>query len=180
MQDLFWDEVAGGFFFTGRDAERLLVRRKEVYDGALPAGNSVAALVLARLAHLTGDTSLAELAQRQLEAFAAEVARYPAGHTCFLLALEWALGPASEVVVAGSRGNDETERMLRLLQEGYLPQTAVLFHPRESEGHDLEELAPFLREQTALDGRATAYVCRAHACQAPVQTADALVHSLKG
>ena len=43
---LFWDDERGGFFFTADDAEELIVRPKESYDGALPSGNSIAALNL--------------------------------------------------------------------------------------------------------------------------------------
>jgi uncharacterized protein YyaL (SSP411 family) len=55
MLKLFWDQQDGGFFFSGSDNEELLVRQKEAYDGAIPSGNSVAAVHLIRLARLTGD-----------------------------------------------------------------------------------------------------------------------------
>lgn len=55
MIGLFWDEEHGGFYFTGHDAEALIVREKEVYDGAVPSGNSVAAVQLLRLGQVTGD-----------------------------------------------------------------------------------------------------------------------------
>ncbi|MGE5552378.1 MAG: thioredoxin domain-containing protein [Betaproteobacteria bacterium] len=174
MRDLFWDEAEGGFCFTGRDAEELLVRTKEVYDGALPSGNSVAALVLQRLSHLTGDEALAELGQLQLNAFAGKVQSHPAGHTFFLLALQWALGPVTQVVVAGSRDDQETEEMLRLLQERYLPLTTVVFRPTGAEADEIVGLVPALSERPARHGRATAYVCRQYACRAPVDTAEEL------
>ncbi len=184
-----WDHVGFGFARYSTDRQRTPIRkglRGSSTSGhrgrsrQSSAGNSVAALILQRLTHLTGDTGLADLAQRQLDAFAAEVARYPAGHTYFLLAVQWALGPVSEVVVAGSRGDGETRRMLSLLQERYLPQAAVLFHPPGDDGREIEELAPFLREQMAIEGRATAFVCHAYACQAPVHTVEALAESLTG
>ncbi|MGE5576109.1 MAG: thioredoxin domain-containing protein [Syntrophothermus sp.] len=192
MQDLFWDEENGGFFFYGRDAEELLLRPKELYDGALPSGNSVAAYVLQRLVHLTGEEAFTEAAQRQLWAFSGEAARYPAGHTFLLLALEWVLGPVSEIVIAGRRGQKETEEMLRLVQTSYLPQAAILFHPSKDksgsdkeadeegkERREIEAIAPFVREQTARGGRATAYVCRDYACQAPVFDARSLAARLE-
>lgn len=179
-QALFSDEADGGFFFTGRDAEELLARPKEAYDGALPAGNSVAALLLQRLSRLTGDHSLAELAQRQLEAFAADIQRYPAGHTLFLQALQWALGPTTEVVVSGSRDDAETKRMLDLLRRRYLPLTVALYHPTGPAGEEIEKLSPFVRKQAALDGRPTAYVCRDYACRAPVHSTEALRAELDG
>ncbi len=188
MQDLFWDEEGGGFFFSARDAEELLLRPKEFYDGALPSGNSVAAYVLQRLARLTGEETFLEPAQRQIWAASEEAARYPAGHAFFLLALEWALGPVSDIVVAGRRGDQETEAMLRLVQQSYLPLAAILFHPSsglpgdgpqaDGKHQEIEALAPFIQGQTAKDGRATAYVCRNYACQAPVFDASSLAAKL--
>ena len=58
MVEVFRDEQDGGFFFTGNDAEPLPARPKEIYDGAMPSGNTVAALNLLRLARLTGDDGL--------------------------------------------------------------------------------------------------------------------------
>ncbi|MCL4515613.1 MAG: hypothetical protein M1379_08535 [Firmicutes bacterium] len=106
-----------------------MLRPKEFYDGALPSGNSVAAYLLQRLARLAGEETFLEPSQRQIWAASGEAARHPAGHAFFLLALEWALGPVSEIVVARRRGDHETEAMLRLVQQSYLPLAAILFHP---------------------------------------------------
>ena len=54
-RSLFEDRENGGFFLTAEDREPLLVRAKEIYDGAIPSGNSVMALNLVRLAKFTGD-----------------------------------------------------------------------------------------------------------------------------
>ena len=60
--DEFWDKDGGGFFFTGKSHEHLIVRSKDYFDNATPSGNSVAAGVLLRLAILTGEESYRELA----------------------------------------------------------------------------------------------------------------------
>lgn len=84
MLDLFWDQKHGGFYFTGHDAEALLVREKEVYDGAVPSGNSVAAVQLLRLGQLTGELSLIEKAEKMFSAFKRDVEAYPSGHSFFM------------------------------------------------------------------------------------------------
>ena len=91
MLALFWDEE-GGFYFYGSDGEELISKPKEIYDGAMPSGNSVAARELMRLARLTGDTELQEVAEKIIRAFAASI-HYPAGHTHLLQALLLALVP---------------------------------------------------------------------------------------
>jgi uncharacterized protein len=87
MLELFWDQQDGGFFFYGNDNEVLLVRQKEAYDGAIPSGNSVAAMNLSRLAQLTGDFELEEKVQQLFNAFASELKRYSAGQTYLLQAI---------------------------------------------------------------------------------------------
>ena len=117
MMDLFRDEQGGGLFFTGQDAEQLLARPKEIYDGAMPSGNSVAALNLLRLARLTGDDGLEEQAAAQLGAFAGTVSGYPSSYTFYLCALDLALGAPLEIVVAGQRGAADTEALLQVLRD---------------------------------------------------------------
>ncbi len=100
----FWDEAAGGFFFTPDDGEELLLRQKDAYDGAVPSGNSVAMLNLLRLARMTGDADLENKATQLGRALSGKVAQFPAGFTQLLCALSFALGPSHEVVLAGVAG----------------------------------------------------------------------------
>ena len=86
MIDLFWDDEQGGFYFYGTDNEELLIRPKEYYDGALPSGNSVAALQLVRLARLTGDYKLEEKVEDLFKVSGAKASHYPMGHTYMLMA----------------------------------------------------------------------------------------------
>jgi uncharacterized protein YyaL (SSP411 family) len=165
MRAHFTDAEHGGFFTTADDAEELLFRHKSVYDGALPSGNSVAAWNLVRLARLTGRTELEEAAERTLACFGS-AARTPMAHTVWLLALDGALGPSFEVVVAGDPAAADTRALLRAFQERYLPHLVLLLRP-DGEAPAIAELAPFTRDQTSRAGKATAYVCRDHACRAP-------------
>ncbi|MDD2498681.1 MAG: thioredoxin domain-containing protein, partial [Desulfitobacteriaceae bacterium] len=99
--DHFWDEENGGFFLYGNDSEQLLVRPKEVYDGATPSGNSVSALNFFRLARLTGETKWEETAQQILETFGGAVKQSPAGYTHLLMALQFVEGSSQEIVLTG-------------------------------------------------------------------------------
>ena len=165
MRAHFADEAAGGFFTSADDAEELLFRHKEVYDGALPSGNSVAAWNGLRLARLTGRSELEEAARRTLSAFGS-AARAPAAHTLYLVALDFALGPSFEVVIAGDSAASDTRAMLRAFQARYLPHLVLLQRP-EGESPPITALAPFTLEQKSRAGKATAYVCRNYACRAP-------------
>ncbi len=94
MLDIFWDHDGGGFFYVGSDGERLILRDKDSYDGAIPSANSVAALNLFRLARITGNAELEARGNRLIEMFSGPVNNYPSAYTQFLNALDFALGPA--------------------------------------------------------------------------------------
>lgn len=82
MIEYFEDKNGGGYYISASDAERLIVRLKESYDGAVPSGNSVAAMVLEKLSSLTGETIFREAADRQQKYMAGQMKRYPSAH-CF-------------------------------------------------------------------------------------------------
>ena len=171
---LFWDDRNGGFYFYGEDSEELLARPKEVYDGALPSGNSVMLLNLLRLARLSGNSRLEEKAARQMAAFSGDVAQQPRGYTHFLMGAQFALGPAREIVVAGRQGERGLQNMLEAVRKMFLPESVVAFHPEEDGRQEIEDLAPYLKENRTVGGNATAYVCQGYACREPVTDADKL------
>ena len=164
--DLFWDKKHGGLFLTPLDQQGLIARPKDLYDGATPSGNSVMALNLIRLARLTMDQELEQRAQAQLKAFAGSVESQPTAHTFFLHAVDFALGPSREVVIAGDLRKSDTQAMFKELRSWYLPRQVVVFRP-PGEDPPVTKIIPFIKEQRSIDGKATAYVCENFACQAP-------------
>ncbi|MDB5085225.1 MAG: six-hairpin glycosidase-like family protein, partial [Bacilli bacterium] len=178
MIELFWDQERGGFYFYGKDAEELIARPKELYDGAIPSGNSVAALNLLRLSKMTGDNRLAELAERQIQTFAGEVAEYPTGYSFFLIALQFWLGPTREIVIAGDPAQPDTAEMIAVVRQQYLPQAVVLFHPENERAPRVEELAEYIQTQRAVGGKAAVYICENFTCQAPQIDPQAVLDSI--
>jgi uncharacterized protein YyaL (SSP411 family) len=165
MTDLFADPDNGGFFFTGSDAEELIVRTKETYDGAVPSGNSVAALCLLKLGRMTGSHELEARSDSLLDEFSGQLSGSPTAYTQMLIALDFASGPAREFVISGSRGDAEAEAMLRDIAGRFMPGAVTLFRPLE--GGEILGIAPLLEGMAAVDGRATAYVCEGFKCSAP-------------
>jgi uncharacterized protein YyaL (SSP411 family) len=176
MLKLFWDEEKGGLFFYGSDGEQLLTRMKEIYDGAQPSGNSIAALNLQRLARYTYDANLAQKAEEQLRVFAGSVTRYPSGHAMFLSAVDFATGAPVEIVIADAKGSDNSnsKAMLELVHKRYLPNAVIIHVPDGPDGDAVRQLIPMVQDKLSLGGRATAYVCENYACQAPVTDMDEL------
>lgn len=159
MIEEFWDEDGGGFFFTGNSHEELIVRTKDYYDGATPSGNSVAADVLLKLSHLTGDERYERFATTVLRLIGSQIRRHPQGFGRALSVLSTRFDATKEVVIFGKRGNN----LERELWREYLPNKVVVL----AENSESSELLPVLAERGMVDGKPTAYVCENFTCQRP-------------
>jgi uncharacterized protein YyaL (SSP411 family) len=176
MLRLFWDDGLGGFYDTGADHERLIVRPRNLFDNAVPCGSSVAIEMLLRLAVLTGEPRYGTAATRALRPMADLMARHPGGFGRFLCALDFQLGPVVEVALVTPRGASDGA-LAREVFGRYLPNRAVA-------GMVAGDTAaatgiPLLEGRQAVDGRATAYVCENYACQLPVTEPAALARQLE-
>ncbi|MBK7386840.1 MAG: thioredoxin domain-containing protein [Methanothrix sp.] len=175
LEKHFWDGEEGGFFFTADDGEKLLLRKKEYYDGALPSGNSIALLNLLRLSHLTGLQSFEEMAARLVRSALPLISAQPLGYSMHLCALDYALGPVYDIALAGSLEDRGMKEMLAAIRGRFLPNKALLL----ASGSDISRLAPFARELVPVKGKAAAYVCLDHICQLPVTGAAELIDLLE-
>jgi uncharacterized protein YyaL (SSP411 family) len=176
----YWDDGTGGFFFTADDGEALLVRQKDIYDGAIPSGNAVGMLNLLRLGRMTARPDFEEKAQAIAKTFRGQVAAAPSGYTLLLSAVDFGVGPSYEVVIAGRPGAEDTGKMIRVLRETYLPNKVVLFRPTDRKKPDIVRLSAFTEFQAGIDGKAAAYVCRDYQCEQPLTDADAFRKVLAG
>nr|MDO8081017.1 thioredoxin domain-containing protein [Candidatus Freyarchaeota archaeon] len=174
----FWDEKNGGFYFASDDAENVLVRRKEIYDGAYPSGNSIAILNLLRLGRMTAKLEYEEKAAQITRTFSQAVSRTPEGYTQLMVALDFAIGPSYEVVIAGGSQADDAKTMLKALREKFIPNKVVLFLPSEAESPEITRLAEFTKYQKSIDGKATAYVCQNYSCKFPTTDIEKMLESL--
>jgi len=165
--ELFWDTNRNGFYFTAADNEELLIRQKEIYDGAIPSGNSTAADNLVRLARLTSDSEYLQRANHIFAAFSSDAQQMPSAHSQLMSALQRSVGPSLEVVVAGNPDSADTVALITTVRETYLPQAAVLLAPPGKSGAAIRRLAPFAESYEPVEGRAAAYVCRDFTCQLP-------------
>jgi uncharacterized protein YyaL (SSP411 family) len=174
MMELFTDRHSGGFYLTGSDTESLFVRTKPGYGGAVPSGNTVAALVLFKLGLLTSETRFTESAEKVLNSFSSQISQSPVSLSEMLSALDFSIGPTSEIVIAAEPHRTDTDKMLRFVQRRYLPNTVILFHQTGKAGEAIEKIAPFVKWQTAIDNKPTTYVCQNHVCKQPVTEIDML------
>lgn len=162
----FHDKINGGLFLYGSDGEQLITRPKELYDGALPSGNSVATLNFFRLARLTGRNELEELAQRQFNTFGSSLEQAPRGYAFMITALLFASAQASEIIVVSGADQRGAGEMIDIIRASFRPFThSVLYSDEHS---DIKKMIPFVENYTPVNGMATAYVCENDTCSYPV------------
>ncbi|MDP3879399.1 MAG: thioredoxin domain-containing protein [Dehalococcoidales bacterium] len=177
MVQHFRDAAGGGFYFTADDAEGLLIRQKEIYDGAVPSGNSMAMLNLIRLGRLTADADLERKSAEIGAAFAGTVAEMPSAHTQLMVAVDFAAGPSYEVIIVGDPQGDDTGEILRALNRSFIPNKVVMLRPiGESAG--IDSIVPFIRNYSGIKGMATVYVCRNYQCQLPATDTASMLELL--
>ncbi len=163
LLDLFWDDEAGGFFSTGRDAEALVVRPKEFLDGAVPAANSIAVTALVRVNALADDSRIDDALRRTLALARPLLERHPAALADLVAALPmWSA--RNEIVVTGSRGDLVSE-----VRRHWLP-AAVLAWGEPDAG-------PLFVGRPGEPGQA--YVCEARSCLTPATDVATLAGQLE-
>jgi len=176
----FWDEGRGGFYFTADDAESLITRSKEYYDGAVPSGNSIAGIVMIRMSRMFADMELDEKVQQLIRSNAKALTGHPMAYPQLLIALDFAFGPSFEVVIAGPQRSKEFKELLGIIRSGFRPRQVLLHHPEGKEGKRIEKLAFYIESQSAMDGKPAVYVCENHLCKFPTSDPAKLEELLSG
>jgi hypothetical protein len=165
MIEEFWDESDGGFFFTGKSHEELIVRSKDYFDNATPSGNSVAANVLLRLGILTNTETYRNLAMTVMREIADSARKYPSGFGYALSAMDFLLSTPKEVAIVGTEATSVRE-FIQEAWKGYRPNKVVAARLESDE--DAGRKNALLENRPLVNGLTTAYVCQNYTCQAPV------------
>jgi uncharacterized protein YyaL (SSP411 family) len=165
---LFADKVRGGWFMASEAHERLLARERPVFDGAEPAGGSVALMNAARLAAFTDDVRWQQVVDRALGFYLPIIEDRPMALTEALLAVDFLAGPVREIVLVLPAGGDPEHAFQAILREAFCPRKVLVAGDATSpQWRDLEMRIPWLREKAAQNSLATAYVCWRGNCQLP-------------
>lgn len=164
MIEYFEDKNGGGYYISASDAERLIVRLKESFDGAVPSGNSVAAMVLEKLSILTGETIFREAADRQQKYMAGQMKRYPSAHCFALIAMSQSLYTRRELICVC---HSEPTELKEYIRYHWTDDLNILLKTAEN-AEKLSESAPFTRSYPIPDHGALWYLCENGSCRAPV------------
>ena len=163
----FWDAGAGGYFMSHKDVADLMTREKKDYDGAIPAGNSVALQNLLRLEEFTGRESIGKKVEMGLAAFGATLGRRIVSMPRMGAALDTYLDQPKEIVIVKPSRESDVRPLLDVLGATYLPSRILVV---TTEGQDLEglkPLVPLVEGKVAMGGKVTAYVCQDRVCKRP-------------
>ena len=170
---LFWDDQNAGYYFYGTDNEELLVRAKEHYDGAVPAGNAVAAMNLLTFYEYTEEYKLKEQADKLFKAFGSIIKEQPVSHIHFLNAFIMTYYGTRQIVLTG-RDKTELQRTRQRIDKKFLPFTTCMLYDGSDESTDV---IPRLKNYLVND-KITAYVCENFNCRQPTQDINQVVTNL--
>jgi uncharacterized protein YyaL (SSP411 family) len=168
MQRLFEDQDAGGLHYTANDHEELLTRQKDLFDNAVPSGNSLAALALLRLGKLTGRNDFLLTAERTLKAASGVMEQASRAAGQMLLALDFYLGPTPEIAVLGDATSGDTKAALMSLRHGFAPNKVLACRSPQGESYRSPALEPLFAGKQLSGPEPGVWVCENFACQAPV------------
>jgi uncharacterized protein YyaL (SSP411 family) len=173
QDELFWDDVDGGWFSTTGNDPSVLLRAKEDHDGAEPSPTSVSALSLLTLAQLTGEPEYSKRATQAIESFAGRLVEQGRAVPLMAAALSTALSGGEQIVIVGSRATNDTAALWRAVQRRYRP-FAVALVADPGVQRELGSQMPWVASMTQHEGRATAYVCRNFVCSQPTTSVEGL------
>jgi len=167
MVDEFWDVTNGGFFLGSENSEKLIVRAKTGYDGAMPSGNSVAAMNCSKLNRITGETKWAEISDKIFITFSNEIQQTPSGYASMVNAFLFNTDNPKEIVIVGSGKDSDTISAIEKIKSEYVPNKVIIFKDTDDELNKLSPLAKWTVTQETIDEKTTYYICQDFACKIP-------------
>jgi uncharacterized protein YyaL (SSP411 family) len=176
LHENFSDENSGGYFFTSKNSEKLIARQKEIYDGAIPSGNSVHLMNLIRLHKITNDNSYDERARNLLRTFSAEVNRMPSVFAQFLCGIDFLFGPSVEIIIT-SKSKELSEEVTRKISKKYFPNK-IIIRLSDDNFSDLSQRLTYLNNYT-IDGKVTIYLCRNFVCERPTENVEEVIRKIE-
>ena len=177
MISLFFDREHGGFFLYSSESEALILRPKELYDGAMPSGNSAALHVLFILSEITGKSIYRDCMDQTFSYFSPELSVHPSAYCYALSVLSSQFHPSRQLVITAKK-ESLPEEFLELLSRRQMTDLTVLVKTERNKDM-LAAIAPFTKEYPVLPDKISCYLCRGRACQAPVFDAESLEALLK-
>jgi len=167
----FWDEKSYGFQFSDNEDKELL-NTKEVYDGAIPSSNSVAAMNLIRLSRIIYNNDYEEKANKIITTFSNDIMRYPEGYTFLLSAFDFIIGDSYEIILFEGENVEESNLILDEIRNKFLPNMTLIKIGLGRKNESISEVIPYLKNYKSIDNKTTVYLCEKFFCKKPVTNVE--------
>uniref|UniRef100_A0A673M2U3 Spermatogenesis-associated protein 20-like TRX domain-containing protein n=1 Tax=Sinocyclocheilus rhinocerous TaxID=307959 RepID=A0A673M2U3_9TELE len=167
QDQLFWDSQGSGYFCSDPSDPTLLLALKQDQDGAEPSANSVSAMNLLRLSHLTGRQDWIQRPQQLLTAFSDRLIKVPVALPDMVRSVMAQHYTLKQIVICGQPDAEDTASLISCVNSLFLPHKVLMLADGNTEGFLYQRL-PILSTLVSQDGKATAYVCENFACALPV------------
>jgi uncharacterized protein YyaL (SSP411 family) len=178
MVDLFEDEESNTLYFSSKYNSDLPIKAKEIYDGAIPSGNSIAVYNLLRLGLITGDVFFDKCAYDLIKAVSTRIRQLPTAHTMLLACVDFMIGPTYKAAIVGETESAETHGLVQPIREKHLPNVVTVLKPTEEADPEIIQIAPYLKDLKVLEGNASAYICSEESCVTETEDAVILINTL--
>ncbi len=167
--DKFYDKENGGFFDVGSGIKDVILRTKDAYDGAEPAGNSIQIMNLLRLGYMTDNKVLIEKAEQSLNLFSYDLNRLPFSSPQMLCTLSFLINSPKEIIITGDLKSDKTKELINCIDQIFIPNKIELYSSDE-----LIKLFPFIKNLVSNIKESKVYVCENYQCNLPEDDPDKL------
>ena len=167
----FSNENNAGFYLSGKNSEKMIVRSITGYDGAIPSGNSIIAMNLVRLSKMTGEIKWIDIAENLFKTFSNEIQRSPSSFSSMLSAYLFEMDSPKEIVIVGEL-NTETKSLIKKIKKNYNPSKVLIFKNINDTKRKLSKIASWTNTQYMIDEKPTFYVCKDFACKIPTNDID--------
>ena len=165
MIEDFYDEN-GGFFIGSKNAEKLIIRAKDYYDGAIPSGNSAAIYCLFKLGKITGNRDWINIAHETLKAFSEQAKSNPTGFTYMLTGLMFDLKSCKELIIVIDKNKHNCKSILNKIKKEYYPNFIIIV--KDINDKDLvENIAPWIDSYMVINDKPSYFVCTNFTCKQP-------------
>ena len=170
----FWDNKNNGFFFISDLSEDLIIRNKEIYDGAIPSGNSVSAYNFIRLGRILSKPNYEDIANDIFKAFSRNLYRHSAGNTMLLHAIDFLEGPSYEVIVSGDI--KKSSNLINQINKSKQLNKVLIFNDSSKKlGKNFSFLESYFPGE---NNSPLIYVCKNYVCDLPTSNIDEVLLNL--
>lgn len=172
----FYDKEKGGFFQTDKSSEKLIIRHKDIYDGAMPSGNSIMLMNLIRLTKIKQESRYVDIVEKTIQHFSSTVMQYPAGYNQFLNALFGIYGKSTEILIVGNKTDNNYEPLMDVLRNEYISFPAFLYLDDQ---RYLDSRIEWTKSIEIIDGITQIFICKDFTCNLPITEPEQLIKALQ-